>query len=641
MHRYSLKSILIIFFLLVSIVPVVILGGTYYHQKSQEVEKRINQEFLLLAKSLAEQTELYLMAHTQAMQTLADEISLDTGFDIDKMNRTLEITRSRYPGFRHLFVMNLDGVIIGTAPIPDMNGRSFMGRPYRDRDYYREVLAHPMVYYSHVLKGETSGRAVLAIATPVRDSKGDMKAILAGTLHLDRIREIMEETDLSDNIKAVLIDQKGFVISHPDPQLRDRISNLSQEAVAPKALARESGITRYVSYLGEERVAGYTCVEPVGWALWVSKSVKELNEGMRSIAITTALLVVFSLLVDLILAFYLAGKLSKPLGRLVESARSIGEGNFGITLPWKETLLYREVGSLADSTENMAQMLRIRDEKLNEYSTGLEKKVEERTRELTKANEEMVAMQAQLIKSEKLSAVGQLAAGVAHELNNPLVAILTNVQSFPDATKPEKVRKRLSMLEEAVMRCKTIVEKLLNFSRLSQRDDEVLDLRDVAGNTLEFLERHVEKEGIALARELLPAGPMQGNRAEISQVITNLIFNAKDALASKSGGEPKRITVKTFIRRSDEKPEEICCTITDNGAGIPEEIMGKILDPFFTTKEIGKGTGLGLWVSYQIVRKYSGELEASSEVGKGSTFTLTFPSAQGKGDQEPGPLQAF
>jgi len=628
-HRYSLKSILIIFFLLVSIVPVVILGGTYFHQKNMEVEKRINQEFLLLAKGLAEQTELYLMAHTQAIQTLADEISFHTGFDAEKMNSTLEITRSSFPGFRHIFVMNLDGVTIATAPALDMNGRSFMGRDYRDRDYFREVLARPMIYYSNIRKGDISGRAVLAVSTPIRDSKGEMRAILACTLHLDRIREIMDETELSDNIKAVLIDQKGFVISHPDPHLRDRISNLLHEAVAPKALSGESGITRYVSYLGEERVAGYTCVEPVGWALWVSKSTRELNEGTRAIAITTALLIVISLLIDLILAFYLAGKLSKPLGRLVESARSIGEGIFGISLPWKETLLYREVGSLADSMEIMAEMLRIRDEKLREYSSGLEKKVAERTSELTKANEELMAMQAQLIKSEKLSAVGQLAAGVAHELNNPLVAILTNVQSFPDSTKQEKVKKRLSMLEEAVMRCKAIVEKLLNFSRQSQRDDELLDLRDVAENTLEFLESHIEKDGIALVRELLPAGPVQANRAEISQVITNLIFNAKDAVVSKGGDGPMKITVKTFIRRSDEKTEEICCSITDSGVGIPEDIMGKILDPFFTTKDIGKGTGLGLWVSYQIVKKHRGELEVSSEAGKGSTFTLTFPAAHG------------
>lgn|GEM_PF-2888160 len=640
MHRFSLKSILIIFFLLVSTVPVVILGGTYYHQKNQEVEKRLNQEFMLLTKGLAGQIQLYITSHTQAIQTLADEITLNTDFEPKKMNRMLEVTRSSFPGFRHLFVMNLDSVTISSAPVPDMNGRSFIGRPHRDRDYYRELIEHPMMHYSNIFKGEVSGRAVLTIATPLRDSRGDMKAILVGTLHLDRIREIMELTEISDSVKAVLIDQKGFVISHPDPELRDKIINLSQEAVASKALAHESGITRYTTYRGEERIAGYTCVEPVGWALWVSRSVREMNEGARSIAVTTALLVLISLMVDLILAFFLAGRLSKPVGMLVKSADSIGGGNFGITLPWKSSLMYREVGSLADSMENMAAMLRIRDEKLHEYSTELEKKVEERTAELKKANEELVAMQAQLIKSEKLSAVGQLAAGVAHELNNPLVAILTNVQSFPDPTQKEKAKKRLTMLEDAVMRCKAIVEKLLNFSRQSQRDDEVLDLRDVTGNTLEFLERHIEKEGIALARELTPAGPMKGNRAEISQVITNLVFNAKDAILMKGGDESKRITVKTFVRTGGEGAEEICCTVTDNGVGIPEEIRGRILDPFFTTKDIGKGTGLGLWVSYQIVKKFGGEIEVISEVGKGSTFTLTFPQASSSEDRDPEALKS-
>lgn len=249
--------------------------------------------------------------------------------------------------------------------------------------------------------------------------------------------------------------------------------------------------------------------------------------------------------------------------------------------------------------------------------------IEEQVRQRTK---ELVQTQKQLIQAEKLATVGTLAGGVAHEINNPLTAILTNVQMLlgTDNTIDADSKESLQLIEEATRRCRTIVQKLMAFAKKPLEPTEVIkiSLLDVVNNVVTLLDYQLKQENIKIITEIEGEDfYIIGNQNELEQVLTNLVLNAKDAIKNikKSGG------IHIAISKTDDW---IKLEIRDEGCGIPKEIIPKIFDPFFTTKEVGKGTGLGLSICQSIVEKHNGIISVKSEVNKGSVFTVRLPKAK-------------
>jgi C4-dicarboxylate-specific signal transduction histidine kinase len=251
---------------------------------------------------------------------------------------------------------------------------------------------------------------------------------------------------------------------------------------------------------------------------------------------------------------------------------------------------------------------------------NMEEQVMQRTKEL-------MEVQKQLVQAEKLATVGTLAGGVAHEINNPLTAILTNVQMLlaSGGQADAKLDKEsLQLIEEATKRCRTIVQKLMAYSKkpLEAANVTELDLLKVVNNVVSLLGYQLEQENIKVIIDSEESSYLvTGNQNELEQVITNIILNAKDAI--------KRIRKNGTINVSfSQKGGQIYIKIKDDGAGIPKEIISKIFDPFFTTKDVGKGLGLGLSICQAIVEKHNGFLTVQSEINNGSTFTIQLPKAK-------------
>jgi signal transduction histidine kinase len=248
---------------------------------------------------------------------------------------------------------------------------------------------------------------------------------------------------------------------------------------------------------------------------------------------------------------------------------------------------------------------------------NIEKKVKERTKEL-------VDLQKQLVQAEKLATVGTLAGGVAHEINNPLTAILTSVQMLLASggkIDAEFDRESLELIEEATKRCRTIVQKLMVYARkpLGTSDISRVDLMEIVKNVDSFLNFQLAQDNIKIVIDA-PEDKylVMGNRNELEQVATNMVLNARDAIkqAKKAG----RVSIS--LSKNDG---QICLKIYDDGCGIPENILYKIFDPFFTTKDVGKGLGLGLSISQSIIEKHNGSISVQSEGNKGTTFTVQLP----------------
>jgi C4-dicarboxylate-specific signal transduction histidine kinase len=257
---------------------------------------------------------------------------------------------------------------------------------------------------------------------------------------------------------------------------------------------------------------------------------------------------------------------------------------------------------------------------INRLNEGLEHKVRERTSQLEQAITSLQETQAQLMQSEKLATIGTLAGGVAHELNNPLAAILANVQLLRLDAEDEDTLESLALIESGAKRCKHIVENLLNYARQSAPEYRSFSVNDVMRDTLDLLQHQLRHADIDLVLELGDVAPVIGVATELGQVFTNLVVNALDALAER----PRR---GKLAIRSQLAGKLVVVEVQDDGGGIEEHVLNRIFDPFFTTKQVGKGTGLGLSVSQQIAVNFGGRIEAASRPGDGSTFRVVLPAA--------------
>ncbi len=232
-----------------------------------------------------------------------------------------------------------------------------------------------------------------------------------------------------------------------------------------------------------------------------------------------------------------------------------------------------------------------------------------------------IKLEESLQQSEKLSSIGLLAAGVAHEVNTPLTGVSSYTQMLLGMI-PETDPKHalLQKMQRQTDRASNIVGNLLNFSRTGNAlEASELDVNRLLDDTLQLLEPQLRKSNIEIEKKYDPAVPLVfGDGGKLQQVFTNLILNARDAIVG--GG-------KIILATESTEAQEVLIEVSDNGEGIPEENLKRIFDPFFTTKGVGNGTGLGLAVTYGIVQEHSGSIEAFSEDRNGSTFRLTFPVA--------------
>ncbi|OGI47260.1 MAG: hypothetical protein A2151_03635 [Candidatus Muproteobacteria bacterium RBG_16_65_34] len=249
-------------------------------------------------------------------------------------------------------------------------------------------------------------------------------------------------------------------------------------------------------------------------------------------------------------------------------------------------------------------------------------------------DEELRAMTQQLWQTAKLATMGEIAASVAHEINNPLGIVSLRVEALLAETPPADERHRsLEIIEQEVERMGGLVANLLHFSRRGTAHISTVDLRDELGKTLELMHYHLRNSRVTVAPELAPDLPMiQADRQQLRQLFLNLIANACDAMPG--GGE--------LGLRARAADGQVLIEIADTGAGIPPEDLARVMDPFYTTKPEGKGTGLGLAISRRIVQEHRGTIELSSEgvPGKGTTVRVALPvrnSANGnylKGDRD-------
>ncbi len=297
-------------------------------------------------------------------------------------------------------------------------------------------------------------------------------------------------------------------------------------------------------------------------------------------------------MVSLIIAYFLAIDLLKPIRYLVAASRELSKGNFLYRI---DPVSEGELGELEKMFNFMASSLKERDDTLKEQT------------------------QRQLIQSEKLASVGRLAAGVAHQINNPLTGVLTYSRLLlREKSEDDPQREDLQVIVDETMRCREIVKGLLEFSRQAEPRKKAVDMNSIIKNALNITKNQALLDNVNVITELsdqLPQIVIDGK--QIQEAFLNIILNAIDAMSE--GGE---LCVASSMADSGQF---VRIRFADTGSGVSPENLDKVFDPFFTTKDASKGTGLGLAVAYGIIEKHGGEIGMESAVGKGSTCIIDLP----------------
>ncbi|MBI5142360.1 MAG: HAMP domain-containing protein [Nitrospirae bacterium] len=347
------------------------------------------------------------------------------------------------------------------------------------------------------------------------------------------------------------------------------------------------------------------------WKLLLDAGAGMVSQNIITYFIAFGFIFAFSLCLALMLV------VKRPLAELLKGINTVAGGNLDYVIPVKSK---DEMGELAASFNAMTKELSTAKSELMEWGTTLEKKVEEKTEAIRRAQD-------QLIHSEKLASLGRMAAGVAHELNSPLTGIVTfghlMRDRFPEGSAD---REDVDVIIEQANRCANIIRGLLGFSRASSEEKAPASLNDVVRASLRIVSNKADFFNVKVDLELddtLPHTYM--NAPQIQQVFLNMIVNAADAMEGRG-----TLTIATRLADINGK-DHVEVEFRDTGSGISPENIEKIFEPFFTTKPVGKGTGLGLAVSHGLVKDHGGCIRIRSKIGEGTSFYIDFPLEPGGG----------
>jgi C4-dicarboxylate-specific signal transduction histidine kinase len=476
-----------------------------------------------------------------------------------------------------------------------------------------EVVKTGRPAVSQIVVGRVTERQTVLLAFPVRADSGAVEGVLGLSLNLPQLGRLFADLRLPPGSTVTLVDRNGRVMARnlePEKFIGTMFEAPVQDPAAVPRTFLKAGPD------GVERFHGNAVIARGPWLLSVAIPRSEVFARLAPLWRRNLLIIVLALGCVASLALWISWQTALQLNRLRGVAQLIAEGNF--SPPEQGPAHNLESGQLQESFVLMAARLR-------EARTTQEQQLEEER----KMREAMQSLQRQVVRQERLAAVGVLVSGVAHELNNPLQAILGTIELLERRQDLEPVvRDEIAFVRTQSGRAREIIRNLSRFSSQQTGSPTDVDLREVINEVLQLRKRDLDMSSIALDVETSSVRTVHASFTEVEQVVLNFVINAQQALEGLP--RPGRILIKL-----SDVGKRVRLEVRDNGSGVRPADEPKLFQPFFTTKPIGKGTGLGLSVSYGIIDSYGGVIGYQNNEGGGATFFFELPAAHPEAEEAP------
>ncbi|MCP3137479.1 sensor histidine kinase [Pyxidicoccus xibeiensis] len=609
---------LVLFMLAATVLPLAAVGFLLLSRAEAELAARIDAEQRAQASATAEAVSASLMEVVDALARSAELIDWESASEAETVGG-LRLLYGQSTAVSAVLKLDAEGRPLGS---PVFRPQASDGHPaFRAEALERLVRSMPV----QTLRGGGKGQAALgsayahaegepaAVAVAVKLAEGENAPFALAEVVFTALESVLARRAAGGLGRIDLVDEDRRVLASSEPERR--MKTLAPELAAP-LLTPPAQLTEPVRSFRVESPARRVSVArvPRGLRFDVVVAVDEATAlaPVRAMRRTVLASIGGTFLVLLGLGALFTRRLNRRLADVVEGAEAYGRGELDRRVKVQGQ---DELSELATTFNRMGAELEAARSRLLRWNDDLRARVDEATAELKGA-------QVQLLEAQKLAAVGQLGAGVAHEINNPLAGILGNVQLLMlDRGSADPDLETLRKIEQSAKRCKEITQNLLRFSQQRERAElRPVDLNAVVRDALSLTEHQIRGDGITLVTELGQGlGRVRADPGHLSQVVLALLSNARTAML--------KTPTRCLTLRTGERDGRTFLEVEDTGKGISPDIRPRIFEPFFTTKDVWSNVGLGLSVVWRVVTETGGSIDVRSEVGQGTCFTVFLPKA--------------
>jgi len=587
------------------LVPFVSAALWSANQTRTEREAEVREQAGTVAATAAAYLNQYLSGLDSMASALVRHPSV-MALDSAACDRLFAAVLHDQPLILNIILSDRNGVVKGTA-LPLRAGVA----PAASSTAVREaVMASGKPAVTHLSTGVVTGKPTVVLAYPVRDSAGAVNGVLGLGLNLAEIQTLFRDIPLPENSVVTMTDEEGRVLARSlDPERF--IGKLADARVVPpgevprtQTLEGLDGVWRFYGNAVVARGPWLLSVGiPTSIAVTRSAPLFRRNIGIAVCAIATVLL----------LALGGSSLMAGGIEGIHRAVRRIAHGD--LSPPNRSPVPNRELAELQESFITMAANLR-------EAHAALDRQIEQER----KTREALQSLQRQVVRQERLAAVGVLVSGVAHELNNPLQAILGTAELLErHRGLSAEALDEIAFVKTQSGRAREIIRNLSRFSSQQSGPPALVDLGEVVSEVVQLRRRDLDNSSIALDLQLQSTRKVYANFTEVQQVVLNFVINAQQSIET-AGRVRGRILIRVF-----DAAKKVRLEVQDDGPGVSPEDEPKLFQPFFTTKPVGKGTGLGLSVSYGIIESYGGAIGYRANEWGGATFFFELPVSEPAG----------
>jgi len=489
---------------------------------------------------------------------------------------------------------------------------------FEEEEWFQKAIEKG-IFVSRPSFDASLNKPIIIISVLIRGANRRPIGVLKETVDLGYVSRLISEAKLGETGELYLVDHQGrFVLHKRAKQLSDQ--GISKIPYFESPSERTTYTAVYKDYRGNEVLGSWRWIPGLQCYLIAEQDAKEAFYQTGLLVKKAFITFVVSALLILGISYWAIRTVTNPIKDLSKAVTSLTGGNFS-----KALVINRkdEIGTLIEGFNTMA-------EKLKKAYSELEGKVKASNKELEIAYQTLQQRQEQLLRSEKMAALGQLSAGIAHEIRNPLTSVKIFIQSLEKEIDPDENQKEdFRIIKREIDKINEHITRFLGFARPEEPFFQRVDIRGLVMDTLNLLAPKMKSSSIDLDISLPEDLPkIEGDPKQLGQVFLNLILNAIEAMPN--GGV---LTIRSTVNTIPASEEELLqLFFRDTGSGIPEKDRPYLYDPFFSTKE--KGTGLGLSIVYSIIQKHNGQIEVKSELGKGSLFIISLPVSKEKSWKE-------